>query len=105
MAYQVHISDNARRQIEAFLEYLRRYSFETADKYERALQQAIDIYLVNAPTTFEPYWETGLPYHAFLFTVSPRASYWIVYCVYETERVVRVFRFKSAAQEPDTHGL
>lgn len=105
MAYRVDIGKNAQRQIDGFLEHLRRYSFETADKYARALQAAIDTYLVNSPTMFEPWWETGLPYQAFLFTVSPRTSYWIVYRVYESERLVRVFRFKSAAQEPDTDVL
>ena len=105
MAYRVHIGTNAQRQIDGFLEHLRRYSFETANKYERALQEAIDTYLVNSPTTFDAWWETGLPYHAFLFTVSPRTSYWIVYRVYESERLVRVFLFKSAAEEPGTQGL
>jgi plasmid stabilization system protein ParE len=105
MAYRVDIGNNARRQIDGFLEHLRRFSFETADKYERALQQAIDTYLVNSPTTFGPYWETGLPYQGFLFTVSPRTSYWVVYRVYESEGLVRVLRFQSASQETGTHGL
>ncbi|MGO9006466.1 MAG: hypothetical protein ACLQIQ_15205 [Beijerinckiaceae bacterium] len=105
MAYRVDIANNAWRQIDGFLEHLRRYSFETADKYERALQHAIDTYLVNTPTTFEPYWETGLPYHGFLFTVSPRTSYWIVYRVYESENLVRILSFKSASQGMGTHGL
>ena len=105
MAYRVDIGNAAQRQIDGFLEHLRHYSFQTADKYERALQHAIDTYLVNTPSTFEPYWETGLPYQAFLFTVSPRTSYWVVYRVYEKEGLVRVLRFKSASEEPSTQGL
>lgn len=105
MAYRVDIGKNAQRQIDGFLEHLRRYSFETADKYQHAPQEAIDTYLVDSPTTFEAWWETGWPYTAFLFTVSPRASYWIVYRVCESKRLVRVLRFKNAAQEPGTDAL
>jgi len=65
----------------------------------------VDHFLVERPTTFGFYKETGEPYRAFLFSVSRRRAYWVIYRVYEDERVVRVLRFWNAAREPGTHGL
>ena len=105
MTYRLEFSIRAIHQIDGFFEHLRRYSFATANKYQCALQEAIDTYLVNSPTTFGYYWETGEPYRAFLFTVSPRTTYWVIYRVYEDEGLVRVMRFRNTALEQGTHGL
>jgi plasmid stabilization system protein ParE len=105
MGYRLEFSVRAIRQIDSYFEHLRRYSFDTADKYRAALQHAIDTYLVNTPTTFDYYWETGAPYRAFLFNEAPRTTYWIIYRVYEDEGLVRVLQFRNTAMEEGTHGL
>ena len=105
MPYRVDFSREAARQVDEFFRYLRRYSFETAEKYQRAFQQAIDQYLVQSPNTFGFFRETGPPYRAFLFNVSRRTTYWVIYRIYEEEKLVRVLRFWNTAREPGTHGL
>jgi len=105
MAYRVDFSIEAVAQIDGYLAYLRRYSRATAAKYKLALQKAIDQYLAESPETFTFYWETGAPYRAFLFRVSRRTTYWVIYRVYEGDRIVRVLRFRNAAEEPGTHDL
>ncbi|MBI5469882.1 type II toxin-antitoxin system RelE/ParE family toxin [Candidatus Kaiserbacteria bacterium] len=105
MSFRVDFSDEAIVQIDEFFEYLARYSEGIAEKYYAAFQQAIDYYLVNYPETFTFYKETGSPYRAFLFTVSQRTSYWIIYRVYEEKRLVRVFRFWNSARKPHSHRL
>ena len=45
-----------------------------------------------------PYPEAGVPYYRFLFRVTPRTAYWIVYRVYEDEGLVRVLQFRSTSQ-------
>ena len=105
MTYRLEIGRKAARQIRLCFDRLRRYSFPAAEKYERALEQAIDAYLIDPPFTFGYYWETGAPNRAFLFTVSPHTAYWVVYRTFEDEGIVRVVAFRSASAEPGTHGL
>jgi hypothetical protein len=105
MSYRVDFSVEAIVHIDEYFSYLRRYSRATAEKYKLALQKSIDEYLVDSPETFAFYWETGAPYRAFLFRVSRRTAYWVIYRVYNNERIVRVLRFRSTANEPGTHDL
>ena len=104
MTFRLELGDNAIRQIDQFFDYLRRFSFQTADKYENALAEAIQTYLINSPATFNYYWETGAPNRAFLFNLS-RTSYWVIYRIYEDEGIVRVLSFHNTASAPDTHWL
>ena len=48
---------------------------------------------------FPPYPDAEVPYYRFLFRVTPRTAYWIVYRVYEDEGLVRVLQFRSTAQD------
>jgi hypothetical protein len=99
MVYRVELSHGAIHEIDNFFIRLRDFSLDVAENYELALQRTIDTYLVENPTFFPPYPEIGAPYYRFLFRVTPRTAYWIVYRVYESQRVVRVLQFRSAAQE------
>jgi hypothetical protein len=83
MSYRVAFALEAVEQIDEFLNYLRSYSPATAEKYFAAFQQMIDHFLVKRPYTFSFYRETGEPYRAFLFTVSRRTTYWVIYRIYE----------------------
>jgi len=105
MEYRVDFSVESIAQIDEYLAYLRRYSLATAEKYKNALQKAIETYLVESPEAFAFDWEMGAPYRAFLFKISPHTSYWVIYRVYDDEGVVRVLRFRNAANEPGTHNL
>ena len=60
---------------------------------------------VHSPTTFNYYRETGAPNRAFLFNLSARTSYWVIFRVHEDEGAVRIIAFLSASAEPGTHGL
>jgi len=99
MAYRVEISKDATSEIDGFFARLREFSFQAAEKYQLALQRTIDKYLVDSPTFFPPYPDVGLPYYRFLFRVTSRTAYWIVYRVYEDEGLVRVLQFRSTSQE------
>ena len=105
MTYRLEISRKAGREILHCFKRLRRFSAASAEKYEVALEQAITAYLLNPPVTFGWYWETGAPNRAFLFALTPRSAYWVIYRVYEGEGAVRVIGFRSASAEPGTHGL
>jgi len=95
MAYRVDLSPDASREIDRFLEGLRMYSFQTAEKYQFALQEMIDTYLVRTPTFFQRHPKPDGPYYRLLFQISPRTTYWVEYRVFEQERVVRVVRFRQ----------
>ena len=99
MAYRVELSKDAVREIDGFFERLRDFSFQTAEKYQLALQRTIDKYLVEKPTFFPLHLDAGVPYYRFLFRVTPRTAYWIVYRVYEDEGLVRVLQFRSTSQD------
>jgi plasmid stabilization system protein ParE len=105
MVYRIDFSREAERQIDDFFDYLRRYSPQTAQKYFVAFRSMLEHYLAERPKTFGFYKETGEPYRAFLFSVSSRTAYWVIYRVYDDRRLVRVLRFWNAAREPGTHRL
>ena len=79
------------------LRFHARFSFGTASKYECALEEMIGTCLVETPAWFGYFKETGEPYRAILFSISPRSAYWIIYRVYEDQGFVRVLRFHSAS--------
>ena len=105
MTYRLDISRKAGREIFHCFHRMRRHSFASAEKYRIALEDAINIYLLNEPIPFGWYWETGAPNRAFLYTISPHTAYWVIFRVYEEEGVVRIIAFLSASAEPGTHGL
>jgi len=105
MPYRVEIGAAAVRQIDHFLEYLRRYSDESAEKYKAALQDVFDTYLSMTPTFFGHFRETGAPNYTFLFSAMPRQTFWIIYRVDEESRTVRVLRFHSTSLDDSSHGL
>jgi plasmid stabilization system protein ParE len=105
MPYRVEVGAAAARQIDHFLEYLRRYSHESAEKYKAALQDVFDTYLALTPTFFGYFRETGAPNYAFLFSALPHQTYWIIYRVDEERRIVRVLRFHSTLLDDGLHGL
>lgn len=83
------VESGAIDQIDGYFEYLKQCSAGTADKYRRAFQDAIELYLLHTSTTFEYFWETGAPHRAFCFSAAPRTTHWI-YRVYENENLLRV---------------
>jgi plasmid stabilization system protein ParE len=105
MLYRVVISDLAQRDLDSFYEYLRRYSESTARKYVEAFYDAIERTIAVSPHSFSFFSELGAPYKAFLFTVSRRTAFWIIYKINEGNKEVRILRFWNASREPGTHGL
>jgi plasmid stabilization system protein ParE len=105
VSYRVVIDDLAQRDIDSFYEYLCRYSQKTARKYVEAFYDVIERTIAEFPHSFSFFSELGAPYKAFLFTVSRRTAFWIIYTVDERAREVRILRFWNASREPGTYGL
>jgi len=105
MKYRVVIDALAQRDMDSFDGYLRRYSANTARKYAEAFYDAIDRTIAVSPHWFSFFAEIGPPYKAFLFTVSRRTAFWIIYTVDDDKNEVRILRFWNTAREPGTHGL
>jgi plasmid stabilization system protein ParE len=105
MPYRIVIDRAAQSDIDQFYAYLRRYSEQTALKYLDAFYDAIETNMATMPKSFPYFKETGAPYRAFLFTISRRTTFWIIYTVDDRRREVRLLRFWNTAREPGTHGL
>jgi plasmid stabilization system protein ParE len=105
MKYRAVIDVLAQRDIDEFYEYLRRYSENTARKYVEAFFDAIERTVAIFPHSFSFFAEVGAPYKAFLFTVSRRTAYWVIYTVDDEKNEVRILRFWNASRQPGTHGL
>ena len=105
MKYRVVIDVLAQRDIDNFYEYLRRYNENVARKYVEAFYDAIERTIAVSPNSFSFFAEVGAPHKAFLFTVSRRTAFWIIYTVDDDKHEVRVLRFWNTAREPGTHGL
>jgi plasmid stabilization system protein ParE len=105
VSYRVVIDDFAQRDIDSFYEYLRRYSQKTAGKFAEAFYDGIERTIAEYPHSFSFFSELGAPYKAFLFTVSRRTAFWMIYSIDKSESEVRILRLWNASREPGTHGL
>jgi plasmid stabilization system protein ParE len=104
VTYRVLIDALAQRDIDDFYEYLRRYSENSARKYVEAFHDAIKRTIAVFPHSFSFFAEVGAPYNAFLFAVSRRTAFWVIYTVDDEKNEVRILRFWNTAREPGTHG-
>ena len=62
-------------------------------KYVEAFYDVIERTIAEFPHSFSFFSKLGAPYKAFLFTVSRRTAFWIIYMVDESEKEVRILRF------------
>ena len=90
------------REIDDFVERLFQFHPDTAETYKTLLEEAIEDNILEWPHTWAFFYITGAPYRGYLFKVSRRASYWIVYTVDDESRTVNVLRFWNASQNPAT---
>ena len=105
MTFRVRIDPVAQQHIDQFAVYLREYSEEFAIEQIERLDHIISINLGELPLIWAYFAFTGAPYRAYLFRVSRRTQYWIVYTVDEENRAVDVLHFWNAARDPETLDL
>jgi hypothetical protein len=105
MTYEIIIDECAQIDIEKFYTYLRRYSKATAEKYREAFYDSIERTIAMFPYAFPIFVEVGTPYRAFLFIISPRTAFWIIYTIDDKKNEVRILRFWNTAREPNMHRL
>ena len=99
-AYRLTVTRSAQRDIDGLFERLARYDQATAISYEFDLRESIANNVLTAPYTWAYFHLTGRPTRAYLYTISRRTSYWVVYEIDEPEQIVRVLRVWNAARDP-----
>ena len=102
MSFTVRIDNVALRDIDHFVAYQSEYSEAFAAEQIDRLYRVFNFHLAQAPMTWGSFFITGEPYHAYLFRVGRRTSYWIVYSVDEVTMTVTVLRFWNARQNDKT---
>ena len=102
MTYRLEIAPRAAREIDDFAERLWQFHPDTAETYKILLNEAIQDKVLEWPHTWPFFYITGAPYHGYLFEVSRRSGYWIVYNVDESTQTVNLLRFWNASQNPAT---
>lgn len=105
MAYRVHLSPLALREIDQFAVYLRQYSEGFAVEQIARLDRILATTLSESPLTWSYFPLTGAPYRAYLFRIGRRTQYWIVYTVDENQGSVEVLSFWNGARDPETIDL
>jgi mRNA-degrading endonuclease RelE of RelBE toxin-antitoxin system len=104
MSYAIRIDPLAQREIDEFAhrmgEFDEDFAAEQLDRLDRVFRDTI----APSPTRWSYFFITGAPYHAYLFKVGRRTSYWIVYNVDEDENVVRILRFWSSNRDDRQFG-
>ena len=100
MTFKVSLAPLAEREIAEFAAYAADYSDAFALDQFRRLNQILTVVLAEAPQMWSPFFLTGKPYHAYLFSVGRRTQFWIVYTFDEATREVTVLRFWNASREP-----
>lgn len=101
MTYDVRISAQARRDIRDIIAYLAHYSEDIASFYVGELQRSIEHNIATRPLTWQFFFVTGEPFRAYLFRVSRRTAYWIVYEVNEEQHAVDILRIWHGSQNPE----
>ena len=102
MNFSVRIDDVALRDIDNLVAYQSEYSEAFAAEQIDRLYRVFNFHLAQAPMTWGSFFITGEPYHAYLFRVGRRTSYWLVYTVDEAAGIVTVLRFWNATQNDKT---
>jgi plasmid stabilization system protein ParE len=100
MTYRLTVSTAAQQDIREFLEWLNDYSPKIAAEHDRDLHDAIRSLILPRPHTWPYFFVTGSPYRAYLYSVSRRTTYWLVYTINEDEKIVNVLRFWNSARNP-----
>jgi hypothetical protein len=84
---------------------LREYAEDTARKYAEAFYDVVERLIAVNPQAFSFFRETGPPYRAFLFSISRRTKFWIIYTIADDRREISLLRFWNTARKPGPHGL
>ena len=92
MAYRVLFSREAEEDIHLLSNYLSRYSEDTARYYMNDLVSCIMRNVAVRPLTWQYFYLTGAPFRAYLYKISRRSAYWVVYQVNNTENAVDILR-------------
>jgi plasmid stabilization system protein ParE len=100
MVFAVDISDTAKSEIHACVQYLTEYDEEFALAKNREIARFLVTKLPEAPYIWNYFFLTGAPYRAYLYRIGRRTQYWIVYYVNEETQVIEVLRFWNASQNP-----
>lgn len=101
MTYNVRFSAEARRDIQDLFDYLARYSDDIAKFYVSELERSIEHNIAARPLTWQFFFLTGTPFRAYLFKLSRRTAYWIVYEVNEEQNAIDILRVWHGSQNPD----
>ena len=105
MPYKLRFSARAIADIDEFTGYLSEISETLADDYISELSDMLERYIAARPLTWSFFHLTGAPYRAYLFRVSRRSAYWVVYRVDEESQSVYVVRFWHASRAPASFEL
>jgi hypothetical protein len=65
------------------------------------LAEAIAHHIKPRPAMWQHFFLTGAPYRAYLFKVSRRTAYWIVYSIDEDMEEINVLRFWNGSRDPE----
>jgi plasmid stabilization system protein ParE len=99
--YDILLNKSALADMEDIYSYLSGHSLAAAERHVLSLETAIQ-QLQHPDITWNYFFVTGAPYRARLFVVGKRTSFWIVYRVFETDNIVRIYRIWSASRNvPD----
>ena len=105
MTYKVRFSAQARRDIQGLFDYLAGFSPDAAQSYVSELELAIERHLATRPLSWQFFFLTGAPFRAYLFKLSRRNAYWVVYQVNEEQDAVEILRIWHSAQDPEEFDL
>jgi plasmid stabilization system protein ParE len=101
MAFKVRFAPQAQEDIRDFATYLAAYSEDIADRYISELAAAIERHILPRPMSWQFFFLTGAPYRAYLFKISRRTAYWIIFEIDEHPQTVNILRFWHAARDPE----
>ena len=99
--YRLVVAPRAKSDIAAFLKWVANYGEAKSSEFEKDIEVSIIKYLLQRPHTWPYFFLLGKPYRAYLYTVSRRTSFWLVFSIDEENNAVKLLRFWNSAQDPN----
>ena len=98
--YKVKFTPLAQMELDEFIDWLNDFNPALSTEYDFDFRKSLRRNVLESPRRWPYFFLTGSPIRAYLYSVSRRTSYWIVYEIDEKNQLVNILRFWNGARDP-----
>ena len=98
--YEVTFTQKAQIELDDFIDWLNEFNPSLASEYDLDFRKNLRRSVLESPKRWPYFFLTGSPIRAYLYSVSRRTGYWVVYEVDEENHRVNILRFWNGSRDP-----